>query len=55
MDDVSSAVGGGVLAVSRHHRAQERAAADDEAELLTRLEDEPDREQVDLEVDDLAR
>ncbi|WSV00969.1 hypothetical protein OG217_34975 [Streptomyces sp. NBC_01023] len=54
MDDVLPAVGRGVLADSGQHRAQERPAADDEAELFTGVEDEPDREQIDLDVDDLA-
>jgi len=54
VDDVSSAVGGGVLTVAGHHRSQERAAADDEAELFAGVEGEPAREKFDLDVDDFT-
>ena len=54
VDDVLSAVGADVLADPGHQRAEQVPGADDEAELLAGVERETDREQVDLDVDDLA-
>lgn len=54
VDDVLPAVGRGVLADGGHHRSQKAPSADDEAELFARVEREADREQIDLDRDDLT-
>jgi len=51
---VLALVGTDVLADAEHQRAEEVPRADDEAQLLTGVEGDADREQVDLDVDDLS-
>ena len=52
--DVLPTVGTDVLADRGHQRSQQVVAADDEAQLFTRVESEADRQQIDFDIDNLA-
>ena len=55
MEDMLSMVGADVFADARHQCSEQISCTDDEPELLTRMEHQTDRQQVDLDVDDLLR
>ena len=54
VDDMPVMVVGRNVVDSGHHAAQEMVAADDEPQLLARIQRQPDWEQVDVHADDLS-
>ncbi len=54
VDDMPAMVVGGNVVDSGHRAAQQMVAADHEAELLARIQRQPDREQVDVHPGDLS-
>jgi hypothetical protein len=54
VDDMPAMVVGGNVIDSGHRAAQQMVAADDEPQLLARIQCQPDREQVDVHAGDLS-
>jgi hypothetical protein len=54
VDDMPAMVVGGNVIGSGHRAAQQMVAADDEPQLLARIQCQPDREQVDVHAGDLS-
>jgi DNA-binding NarL/FixJ family response regulator len=54
VDDMPTMIIGWHVLRSRHHPAQQVVAADDQSQLFARTERKPDREQVDIQANNLS-